>query len=139
MPLYEDVKQMAAVLRSSLREKNVDISHGESLDLVARQFRLKNWNVLSARLKNSEHTEPNSKKVGLLSREVPRVTEFRDLFPEAKLPRPSIDAGVKSYHPFPRELFSINELAAWRHCWENDPISTPQRLFFPQCCRCPAS
>lgn len=45
-----DAKTAAKRLRTALQEKKLDITHGECLDLVARQLGLKDWNVLSARL-----------------------------------------------------------------------------------------
>jgi hypothetical protein len=54
MHTYRDAKRMAKVLETSLREKNVDISHGESLNIIARQFGLDDWNTLSARIKRAE-------------------------------------------------------------------------------------
>lgn len=54
MHSYRDAKRMAKILENSLREKNLTISHGESLDLIARQFGMADWNVLSARLKRQE-------------------------------------------------------------------------------------
>lgn len=57
MRTYRDAKRMARNLASSLREKNFDVSHGESLDIVARQFGLSDWNTLSARLKQAEMSD----------------------------------------------------------------------------------
>lgn len=57
MHLYRDAKRMAKVLESSLRQKNVDISHGESLDIIAKQFGLDDWNTLSARIKRAEASD----------------------------------------------------------------------------------
>lgn len=48
---------MAKVLESSLREKNVDISHGESLNIIAKQFGLDDWNTLSASIKRAEASD----------------------------------------------------------------------------------
>jgi hypothetical protein len=45
-----DPKTAAKRLRTALQEKNIDLSHGECLDLVARQLGFKNWNVLAAKL-----------------------------------------------------------------------------------------
>lgn len=56
MPTIEDAKSMARAVESALRAKNVAITHGECLDIVARQFGLKDWNVLSAQAKRSEDT-----------------------------------------------------------------------------------
>lgn len=47
---YRDAKAMATTLRQLLRDRQVDLSHGECLEIVARQFGLRNWNVLADRL-----------------------------------------------------------------------------------------
>lgn len=45
-----DPKTAAKRLRAALKDRNIDLSHGICLDLVARQAGLKDWNVMSARL-----------------------------------------------------------------------------------------
>lgn len=45
---------MARAMGGALRAKNVTLSRGECLDVVARQFGYKDWNVLSAQVKQSE-------------------------------------------------------------------------------------
>ncbi|MEZ2127584.1 glyoxalase superfamily protein [Sinorhizobium sp. CB9] len=57
MHTCRDAKSMAKVLEAVLRERKVDISHGESLDLVAKQFGLNNWNTLSALIKQADAAE----------------------------------------------------------------------------------
>lgn len=57
MHTYRDAKRMAKILESSLHAKNVDISHGESLNLIAKQFGLDDWNVLSAKIKQAEASD----------------------------------------------------------------------------------
>lgn len=57
MHTYRDAKRMAKVLESSMREKNVYISHGESLNIIAKQFGLDDWNTLSARIKQAEASD----------------------------------------------------------------------------------
>ena len=47
---FSDSKTMAKVLRKALAERGIDISHSDSLELVARQFGFANWNMLSARI-----------------------------------------------------------------------------------------
>lgn len=47
---YNDAKQMAKSLRESLAEKGVDVSHGETLEIVAKQFGFDTWNVLSSKM-----------------------------------------------------------------------------------------
>ena len=56
MNSYKDAKHMAKVLEETLRERNVAVSHGEALNIVARQFGLNDWNTLSARIKNDERS-----------------------------------------------------------------------------------
>jgi len=53
-----DPKTAAKRLRTALGEKNLDLSHGECLDLVARQLGLRDWNVLSARLEQEQPPKP---------------------------------------------------------------------------------
>lgn len=53
-----DPKTAAKRLRTALKEKKVDISHGECLDLVARQLGVRDWNVLSARLDHDLASAP---------------------------------------------------------------------------------
>ena len=54
MPTIRDAKSMAKALETSLSKKNVPLSHGECLDIVARQLGLKDWNVLSAKVRRQE-------------------------------------------------------------------------------------
>lgn len=50
MHSFMDAKLMAKLLRQGLAERNVSLSHSDCLELVARQFGLANWNILSARI-----------------------------------------------------------------------------------------
>lgn len=45
----DNPKVMARVLREQLHTRGLDLSHGECLDLVARQLGHRDWNVLAAR------------------------------------------------------------------------------------------
>lgn len=45
-----DAKMVAKRLATALKNKKIDLSHGECLDIVARQFGLNDWNVMAARL-----------------------------------------------------------------------------------------
>lgn len=47
---FRDAKAMARSLRTSLETKNVNLSHGECLDIVAQAFECRDWNVLSAKI-----------------------------------------------------------------------------------------
>jgi uncharacterized protein len=57
---FRDAKAMAQTLRDALKAKSVSLTHGESLELVARTLGFHNWNVLSAKIQ-SEHQGPVAK------------------------------------------------------------------------------
>ncbi len=50
MHSFMDAKLMAKLLRQGLADRNIELSHSECLELVARQFGFANWNILSARI-----------------------------------------------------------------------------------------
>jgi uncharacterized glyoxalase superfamily protein PhnB len=50
MRTFRDAKAMAKSLRETLGQRKVDISHSESLEIVAAQFALKDWNTLAAKI-----------------------------------------------------------------------------------------
>ncbi len=53
MRTFRDAKAMAKSLRETLGQRKVDISHSESLEIVAAQFALKDWNTLAAKIDES--------------------------------------------------------------------------------------
>jgi catechol 2,3-dioxygenase-like lactoylglutathione lyase family enzyme len=50
MRTFLQAKAMAKSLRESLAAKDVSLSHGECLEIVARQFGFGGWNVLAAKI-----------------------------------------------------------------------------------------
>ncbi|MEO7223607.1 MAG: glyoxalase superfamily protein [Devosia sp.] len=54
MHTFLNAKTMAKTLRAALAERSVDISHSDSLELVARQFGLADWNTLSAKIERAQ-------------------------------------------------------------------------------------
>ena len=50
MRTHREAKAMAKSLRACLAEKNVDVSHSECLEMVARQFGFSEWNVMAGML-----------------------------------------------------------------------------------------
>jgi hypothetical protein len=50
MRTYLDAKIIAKGLRQSLAAKNVTLSHSECLELVARMFGFRTWNVLASKI-----------------------------------------------------------------------------------------
>jgi len=47
---FRDAKVMAHSLRDALKVKAMEITHSESLKLIAKTFGYENWNILSARI-----------------------------------------------------------------------------------------
>jgi hypothetical protein len=54
MRTFQDAKAMAKSLRASLSQKQITLSYSECLELVAVQFGVENWNILSAKI--DDHT-----------------------------------------------------------------------------------
>lgn len=52
---YRDAKAMAKAMRTALAERDVTITHSEALEIVARQFGLASWNVMSAKIGDAEN------------------------------------------------------------------------------------
>ena len=50
MRTLDNAKTMARTLGEELSRRSVTLSHGECLDIVARQFGLDNWNIAAAKL-----------------------------------------------------------------------------------------
>jgi catechol 2,3-dioxygenase-like lactoylglutathione lyase family enzyme len=50
MRTYQQAKAMAKSLREAFATRDVDITHGECLEIVAHQFGVADWNTLSARI-----------------------------------------------------------------------------------------
>src|SRR5215510_10477505 len=50
MRTHREAKAMAKSLRACLAEKNVNASHSEGLEMVARQFGFSEWNVMAGML-----------------------------------------------------------------------------------------
>jgi catechol 2,3-dioxygenase-like lactoylglutathione lyase family enzyme len=66
MRTYQQSKAMAKSLRDSLAARQVELTHGECLDIVARQFGFVDWNVLAAKIRiESLPGEPDTSPVSL--------------------------------------------------------------------------
>jgi ClpX C4-type zinc finger/Glyoxalase superfamily protein len=58
---FRDAKVMAHALRDALKEKTIETTHSECLELVAKAFGYDNWNILSAKIETTD-TFPSSPK-----------------------------------------------------------------------------
>ena len=50
MRSYLDAKLMAKTLREALAQKQITLSHSETLEIVAQQFGFADWNILAAKI-----------------------------------------------------------------------------------------
>ena len=50
MHTFMDAKLMAKLLRQALADREIYVTHSDCLELVARQYNLANWNILSAKI-----------------------------------------------------------------------------------------
>jgi catechol 2,3-dioxygenase-like lactoylglutathione lyase family enzyme len=72
MRTYLQAKAMAKSLRESLAGKNVSLSHGECLEIVAQQFGFGNWNVLAAKIDlETGEREPRAEAAVSLNQVIP--------------------------------------------------------------------
>lgn len=58
MHTFLDSKAMAKALRTALAERQIDITHSDSLELVARQFGFDDWNILAAHIERARADLP---------------------------------------------------------------------------------
>ncbi|WP_243371567.1 glyoxalase superfamily protein [Microvirga solisilvae] len=68
---HRDAKAMAKTLREALADKDLPLSHSEALEIVARQFGLANWNILSAKIE-----EPTRESEIVFEQAIPIVRIF---------------------------------------------------------------
>lgn len=68
---FRDAKLMAKSLRQALAARNADISHAEALEIVAGQFGLDQWNILSARIEQAEGKPQSGKEAIAIEPAIP--------------------------------------------------------------------
>jgi len=55
MRTFRDAKAMAKTLRQGLSERNIDLTHSDCLELIARQFGVAAWNTLAAMIDREQN------------------------------------------------------------------------------------
>lgn len=60
MRTHRDAKAMAKALKEELGSRGISLSHSEALEIIARQFGLPNWNVLSAGISKEQSNKTAS-------------------------------------------------------------------------------
>ena len=53
---FRDAKVMARALRDALKNRAVEITVSESLELIAKTFGYDNWNILAAKIEAAERS-----------------------------------------------------------------------------------
>jgi hypothetical protein len=61
---FRDAKAMARALRDALKTKIIEITHSESLELIANAFGYSNWNILAAKIEVSGRQAGEQKPAG---------------------------------------------------------------------------
>jgi hypothetical protein len=77
---FRDAKVMARALRDALKAKAIEITHAEALELIAKAFGYKNWNILSAKIEAAEPSLSDERSPSVSGTAVPskRTTRTRD-------------------------------------------------------------
>ena len=90
---FRDAKAMAHTLREALKEKSVSLTHGESLELVAKTLGFRDWNELAGKIRAGKPTIGSSGSVTITPRTssagvVHPIIPLRDmvLFPQMVRP-----------------------------------------------------
>lgn len=85
---FRDAKAMAQTLRQALSDRSLTLSHSESLELIAKLFGLRDWNVLAARIEAEASGVPQSSAAGDAGIAAVPVIPMRDIvvFPEMTAP-----------------------------------------------------
>lgn len=115
---YRDAKAMAQTLRQALKDKSVELTHSESLELISRVLGVADWNTLSARINAAPPAA---------SAEVPTVRRpvlpLRDLvlFPDMTTPifamRLKSVAAIEQAMATDKEIFFVTQ----RKAADDDP------------------
>lgn len=58
----KEAKTMARLLRNALGNRNVQLSHSDCLEIVAKQFGLADWNTLAAKIHREEQGAAQSRR-----------------------------------------------------------------------------
>ena len=74
---FHDAKAIAKTLRTELRSRRqVELTHGECLEIVSRQFGAESWNVLSATMSRSVGGAPTGAPWGAANATIPVLRIF---------------------------------------------------------------
>jgi hypothetical protein len=77
---FRDAKVMARALRDALKAQAIETTHTEALELIAKAFGCKSWNILSAKIAEAEPKPSDERSFSASGNAVPpkRSTRTRD-------------------------------------------------------------
>lgn len=93
---FRDAKAMAHALRDVLKSRAVEITHSESLELVAKAFGYDNWNILAAKIEAAAHgaaapiLSPTSAPASASNEMLPTLALPSDKIIDIKPPSPDV-------------------------------------------------
>src|ERR1700681_4279758 len=89
---FRDAKVIAHALRDALKSRAVEITHSESLELIAKAFGYDNWNILAAKIEAA--AEQRSVATPTLSPTSARNPDSSETLPTLALP-PNITIDIQ--------------------------------------------
>jgi hypothetical protein len=116
---FRDAKVMARALRDALKAQAIETTHAEALELIAKAFGCKSWNILSAEIEAAE----------------PKPNDERWLSPSGKRDRHGERADpsqiIRDYiaHPAPLAVKDIGYEQRGFH-WEEQPVRRSRYVEF---------
>lgn len=73
------IKGMAKALRQALKDRNIDLSHSDCLELIAKQFNVRDWNALSVVIGEGGAEKPLAFSISGEEMKLHRTTERLDV------------------------------------------------------------
>jgi Glyoxalase superfamily protein len=75
---FRDAKVMARALRDALKAQAIETTHAEALELIAKAFGFRNWNILSAKIEAAEPKPSDERSASGDAGPPKRITRTRD-------------------------------------------------------------
>jgi ATP-dependent Lon protease len=123
---FRDAKAMAQTLRDTLKSRSVTLTHSESLEITAKAFGVRDWNVLAAAIEAAKLPEPApsaaTAQLPATAASIP-VTPMRDVVFFPQMVTPIFVGREKTRRAIESALAGDGRLAVLtqRHMADDDP------------------
>lgn len=111
------IKGMAKALREALNDRKIHLSHSDCLELLAKQFGMKDWNALSAALGQGAADKPLSFSISGDAIKMHRMTERLDVndtdLSGSKFNDANLSGTVFNQINFTGAAFNDSNMAGW--------------------------